>query len=204
MSDDNRNLSSVPDVEEVFEQPLSATDQAELDALVAEPPSYHTILEVWNEILKSAEAEADSLQPIGPGWASKITTMYPQITFRQMTEFKKRYFGKILEFKRILENEIASDPDCLTHLDAESDSTENAAHYKNMLLLWQQQIVQWEINWDCEDEYAAVELGAISEVHKMFFNEKGITAYLDNIGFQFTEDDQLVLQQALAEMRVEQ
>lgn len=161
--------------------------------------TYHTILEVWQHQL--APAGDESTRKVAPGWASRITAMYPQIKMQQMTEFRDRYFGKISELKSILDLEIASDPDCFSYQTPQEDAENNSHHYKNLLLQWQSQIVQWEAGWSCEDELAPVELGAISEVHKMFFNEVGVTAFLDNIGFEFTESDQAEMSAALNELK---
>lgn len=183
---------------ETFE--MSDQDEADLQKLAetGDVP-YHTILEVWQNVL--APAEADSERKIAPGWASKITTMYPQIKIQQMKEFGRRYFAKIAELKDILDEEIATDADAFSHLSPEEDRDENRVHYLNLLLLWQSRIIIWEAEWDCTDELSAVELGVISEVHKMFFSEIGVTSYLDNIGFQFTEDDQVEMATALDELK---
>lgn len=192
------DISSLRPVESI-EPPLSAEDQADLDSLTDDPPTYHSLLQVWQTIL--APAEEEQTERVGPNWGSRITQMYPQIKMQQMTEFRDRYFSKILELKHILDGIVEEFPEALQHLDMEADATENAVHYKNILFLWQAQIVQWEKEWDCEDEFAAVELGAISEVHKMFFGAEGVTAFLDNIGFEFTEDDQVELRDLLDEIK---
>lgn len=201
LSDDRPEEPLPPEYTEEIEQPLSGKDQDDLEALNAEAPSYHTLLEVWLNLL--APAHEEQTQRVQPGWASRITSMYPQVKIQHMTEFRDRYFGKILELKLILDAEIEDDPDALQFNSAVADVEENSYHYRNLLLNWQKAILQWELDWDCEDDLAAVELGAISEVHKMFFGETGVTAYLDNIGFGkvFDEDDQRTITESLNEMR---
>ena len=103
----------------------------------------------------------------------------------------------------VLDNEISTDDQCLTYTEPAEDAKENSHHYKNLLLQWQLMFLQWELEWDPTTPYAAIELGAISEAHKMFFGQTGITAFLDNIGFEYTEDDQQVMQETLAEFRGE-
>lgn len=190
-------LKAVPPVE-TFE--LSEQDEADLQSLVDVPDvQYHSLLEVWRELLTPAGGEAT--KRVQPGWASRITGMYPQIKMQQMTIFRDNYFSKIEELKHILMLEIENDPDALQHLTPESDAEENRHHYTNLLLQWQMQILSWELNWIADDELSAVELGAISEVHKMFFAETGVTAYLDNIGFQFDELDQADMSVLLNDLR---
>ena len=78
---------------------------------------------------------------------------------------------------------------------------ENSGHYKNLLMTWQLAFLAWELAWECTDPHAVAELAAISEVHKLFFSDTGITAYLDNIRFQYTEADRDDLTAALNELR---
>ena len=172
-------------------------DQADVAKLLGggEEPSFHTVLEVWREVLVPAKAEAGAR--IEPQWANRITSSYREIDFADMVEYRDRYFGKILELATILDLEIASDDQCLDYETPEDDAAENEAHYKNLVLLWQMAFQQWELDWDCTAEHAAVELAAISEVHKMFLGQQGLVAYLDQIPFSFTEADQEQLGEAL-------
>lgn len=172
-----------------------------VDDIVAggEEPTFHTILEVWREVLKPAAEEAQ--KKVTPSWCSRIVAQYAEITYRQMPEFHYRFYAKIQQLLDILLLEIASGDNPLQFTTPAEDAEHNAHHYKNLLLQWQLAIMQWELDWDATDEYAGVELGVISEVHKMFFSQTGLTAYLDNIRFEFTEDDQLLLQAELEELR---
>ena len=164
-----------------------------------EPPAYHPVLEVWREVLRPAAAEAT--KRVTPQWANRIVASYSGIDFADMERVRDSYFGKIAQLGAILEQEIDGDDECLNPATPEEDVAENAHHYKNLLLNWQLQFLQWELEWECTSPDAAVELAAISEVHKMFFSATGVTAYLDNIRFEFTEDDQADLGAALEELR---
>lgn len=199
MTDPKPELTPVPEYEESIEPPLSELDQAELDALDAEPPTYHTLLQVFRTVLEPARE--DQTQRVGPGWASRITQTFPKIELQDMNRFRDLYFAKVLEMLDILEYIISTDDQALGRLDIESDREGNWHHYRNLLELWQAQIVTWEKNWNCEDPDAAIELGAISEVHRMFFGAEGLTAFLDNIGFQLTEADQTEMAEVLNEIK---
>lgn len=180
---------------------FSEQDKIDLANLAGDAPlpQFHTVLEVWREVLKPARTEAG--KRVTASWASKIVQSYPEITFAQMAEFRDRYYGKIEELYQILLEEIASDDECLSYRDPAEDAAENAEHYKNLLTLWQQRVLSWELAWVHDDPMAGVELGAIAEVHKMFFSNVGIAAFLDNIKFEFTEDDQQQLAEVLEEQR---
>lgn len=182
---------------------LTEQDRTDLTQLynTGEVPSFHPVLEVWREVLRPAEAEA--VKKVSPQWASRITAAYREVAFADMTFVRDSYFAKLAQLASILDDEIASDPECLSYTSAEEDAEHNAFHYKNLLMVWQMAILQWELDWSCESMNAGPELAAISEVHKMFFGDQGITAFLENIRFEFNDDDQQVLAEALLAFRGE-
>ena len=77
----------------------------------------------------------------------------------------------------------------------------NSHHYLNVLLNWQKAILTWELDWDCTSPDAAVDLAALVEVHKMFFDGTGISSLLDQIKFEFTEEHQALLAEELAALK---
>lgn len=179
---------------------LSDQDREDLASLeehgIAVPEAtFHPILMVWREILKPARDELDSR--ITPQWASRIVATYRDVAYSDMGSMRDRYYGKVIELLEILEAEIATDDECLTYTTPEEDVAENSQHYKNLLRDWQLRFLSWELAWDFADPRAGVELAAISEVHKAFFGETGVTQYLDNIRFEYTEADQQELAEAL-------
>lgn len=200
------------------EQELTEQDQADLADLYAEPsggsevgaglgrdllpdtpPEYHTILEVWDKVLEPAKT--DKLKKISPAWAQRICSAYQGMRFKDMDEYRNLYFDRIIDLHNIVKGEIASDPECLEWRTPETDVEHNSVHYKNILMNWQKQILQWELDWNNNAALAHVDIAAISEVHKMFFSETGLTAFLDNIKFEYTEADQAQLVEVLEEMK---
>ena len=184
---------------------LPEQDEADLHRLYAEPDGddkeavFHPILEIWREVLAPAKGELE--QAITPQWANRIVGAYKEMHFSDMEDYRLSYFNKLVQLADMLDQEIASDPECLTYTDPGDDAIENAFHYKNLLLNWQQAVLQWELDWNTSKPEAAVELAAISEVHKMFFGPQGITAFLDNIGFEFTDDDQQTMLETLEDFK---
>lgn len=181
--------------ESMPELPLTDQDQADLMTLLGEDtsgerqaPDFHPILEVWKEVLAPAQSMRDDY--ITPMYANRIIGTYPEITFKDMPRVQSSYFDKIEELRQILLAEIESDPDCLTYTSAEEDLANNAQHYKALLFDWQIRIVEWEREWLCTNDDAAVELAAIGEIFKMFFGDMGLTAHLSSIQFNFSESDQ--------------
>lgn len=203
MSDDERDI----ELDDVYTQPANLTDKDEADIhrLYAEPdgvepPNFHPILQIWRAALDPIEGEA--AVNITPQWATRIVSSYVGMTFADMLEFQERYFAKLMELRDILDGVIASDEECLTYSTPEEDIEGNRTHYLNLLLSWQTAFLQWELDWDCADPCAAVELAAVSEAHKVFFGAQqapGLTAYLDNIGMEFTDADQQMMADTLNE-----
>lgn len=165
----------------------------------ANAAAYHTILEVWREVLKPAQTERT--KRITPQWANRIVTTYNGLAFADMLEFRDRYFDKIKELEDILVAEIDSDDECLNVITPEEDVEANSSHYLNVLINWQKAFLSWELAWDCADPDASIELSAISEVHRMFFDQNGLTALLDQIKFEFTDDDRDLLAAELNDLR---
>jgi len=164
----------------------------------ANETAYHTLLEVWRGVLKPAEAEAKKL--VTPQWANRIVSSYNGISFADMNQFRDLYFDRVRDLAKILDIEIESDDECLNLTTPEEDVEHNAHHYKNVLLNWQKTFMLWELDWRCDDEMAAIDLATISEVHKMFFDQNGLIGLLDQIKFEFTDDDRMFLQQELGEL----
>ena len=172
-----------------------------------EPPSseegdgqeYHTILQVWREVLKNARTEQH--KKVTPQWANRIVTSYRGIEFQDMNLFRNRYFTKVLVLLDILEEEIETDEQCLTYTSAEEDVQFNSNHYLHVLTNWQVQFLQWELHWDCSALDAATELASLSEVHRMFFADQALTTLLDSIGFQYTDENRTELVEQLEAVR---
>lgn len=183
--------------------PISEADLAEFTTQLYgdEAPTFHTILEVWREVLRPA---ADpEVQEVTASWAARIVAQFGhlQIKVQEMPAFRDSYYAKLAQLNQILLNEIATDDECLNRDTPQEDAVENAQHYRNLLLNWQLAILSWELAWEPTDPLAHVEIAAISEAHKLFFGQNGLAGYLDNIGFEFTETDQAELATALAEAK---
>lgn len=186
------------DIQEEIEIPDNISDLYE----AAGGAPFNTILRVWREVLAPAEEERKGR--ITPQWANRIVTSYQGISFQDVPDFQANYFDKILELAAIVDVEIETDPECLNLRTPEEDKEHNTHHYLNIMTNWQLAFLQWEMNWDCMNQFAAVELAAMSEVHKMFFDQTGLMSLLDNIKFEFTDADRDTLATAMNELRESQ
>lgn len=146
------------------------------------------IIKVWWTVLNSAKTVAD--ESISFQWANKICSQYLGMTFPLMLAFRDRYYSKMFELLDILNEQLAKDDEAFSPTTQEEDIEQNASAYKALLIDWQVRFVEWEQAWDCADPEASAELAACSEVHKFFFADDAFVAYLQNIGFKFSEADQ--------------
>lgn len=164
-----------------------------------EAPTFHPILQVWREVLSNARGELTA--KVTPSWANKVVSSYQGVEYANMVDYRDSFFTKLIQLLDILEMEIDSDPDCLSYITPEEDVEHNSHHYRNLLMQWQLALLQWELDWETTSPNAATEIAAISEVHKIFFGPTGITQYLDNIKFEFDEQDQAELAEALQQLK---
>lgn len=162
-------------------------------------PTWHSVLEVWQKVL--TDGCKDKAAKVTPQWANRIVTTYPEIKYSDMVVFRDTYYGIVEELLNIVNLEIDTDDECLNAASPEEDVELNSLHYKNILIDWQKSMLLHEMEWDCLDKNAAIVIGALAEVHKATFGPQGITAYLDNVGFQFDEEDQENLAEELALLR---
>lgn len=181
--------------EEVQEDELTVEDILS----EAEGIAYHTVLELWREVLKPATREAS--MKITPQWATRICSAYREINYADMINFRDDYFARITNLADILDVEIATDDECLNLNSAEEDVEHNSHHYLNLLVDWQKQFLSWELEWEPTDTYAAIEIASIAEVHRMFFDNTGLTSLLDSINFEVSDADRDMLATALQELR---
>lgn len=195
-------MSEHSEISEVMIDEGEPLTDEELQGLIdgnGEEPTQHPLLKVWRELLKPAAAEIGA--HVTPQWANRMTASYRELNFADMPDFRDRYFGKVVEFAEILEDEIATDDQCLSYTTHAEDAEFNSAHYKALLRDWQIRLLEWELAWDCTAPEAPAELAAISEVHKMFFGQTGLINHLDQIKFEYTEADQLEVYAALEATR---
>ena len=174
------------------------------DASELEPPDpgpYHTLLQVWRAILEPAVDGDMRKDPISPQWATKMVTTYPEIRFSDVLAIHHGVFDRASDMAKLLDEEIASDDECLKQATSEQDRDENSAHYRNMLASWQIYLINVELEWRPDDPDASIQLAVLSEVQQMFLGQTGLVAHLDSIGFQFTEADQAELAELLSGAR---
>lgn len=182
---------------------LSEQDRAELEALYGEQPKaeYHPILQIWRDTMVPESIDAN--KGITVQWAVQICGAYPQMTYALMPAFHDLYFLYIETMAEMVRAEIATDEDCLKALDAAEDTALNHDHYCNLLRDWQLFLQDQEMDWDPSEVTAPAVVAALGEVQKFFFSDRGLTAHLEAIQFDFSDEDQAELRAALDAQREE-
>lgn len=194
-------MSTTPD------QPVESIeipdDVSELTEGGHDKAPYRSLLEIWRAVIEPAAHGEMRKDPISPQWATKMVTTYPGIGFADVEGIHHGVFDLAAELGELLDEEIATDDECLKVISAEEDVEQNSGHYRNMLIAWQTHLMLLELSWNPSDPGAAVDLAVMSEVQQMFLGQTGLVAHLDTIGFQYTEEDQAELSQRLTARRAE-
>jgi hypothetical protein len=190
---------------EHIELPEELTDQDRIDLESMygeqEEATYHPILQVWAEILKPENIEAN--KGVTMQWSTMICGMYPLMTYGQMHAFHDIYFGLLEDAAQSVRDKIVENENSLSPSNAEEDVAENGSAYKELLFEWQLDLQAVELGWDPASETAAATVAALGEIQKFLFGERGLTGHLEVIKLEFTDQDQTELRQALDTQREE-
>ena len=119
--------------------------------------------------------------------ANHVVSNHAQIKIQEVPKYMKLYHGYLKDMRDILTAEIDSDKKCFKHI--EEDAEENKAHYLNLLINWQRQIREWEQEWKAASPTAHLTLAAVTDVHGFVLGSNGLVAHLDEINFDYNEDD---------------
>jgi hypothetical protein len=184
------------------------TETIEVDEPTAPEPEkpeqpYHTLFEVWRAVLEPARNGGLVAEPVTPRWATKIVNTYHGLSYADTHKVHVLLFDMVDRMAHVLDEVIAEHPKCLSPTDAAEDVEENSETYLDLLIRWQTEVLQRELEWRATDDDAAVMVAVLSEVHTMFFGDTGLSAHLDSIKFEFTEADQQTMHDALEQTRNE-
>jgi hypothetical protein len=192
-------------IEEFIELPeeLSDQDKQDLESMWGEQDKavYHSILQVWREVMSPENIESNKGYTMQ--WAVQICGKYPQMTYGLMPAFHDFYFALLEDLAQQVRDKIEENEDCLKVSNAEEDVAENHQAYKDLLFSWQLRIQEFELKWDPTSETAAAQVAAIAEVQNFFFSDRGLTAHLEVIKLEFTDQDQTELRETLDAQREE-
>lgn len=162
----------------------------------AEPTSQRTVLEIWQEILSNIENFEN--EDLGPEEVLALLAGRPSLKVEEIWEYLKRYYGLLKEYRGALDEEIASDPDCLKH-HGDADLEENRHHYLNMLLLWNLLAQHVGDEWSWHNSAPLAKAYALVDARAFVLGENGLVAHLGVLGLQLDEDERQNIETALNE-----
>ena len=151
-----------------------------------------TVLETWLSVLSNIETVRE--EKISPSDALRTVALVPGLPIQEVTVVNELFSEMLLHARRIIELEIADDPDALMRggsIDAEG----NWAHYANIYLQWRTMLIEEEKRWDINDPHPLAHIAAITRTANFLFGQ-GLTSFLDQIGFEFKEEDELMVSEA--------
>lgn len=181
------------ELKELMEDVKDVMEAAERRVSGAEPQP-RTLLEVWRVILSGLEKHEKA--HITMEVADQIVNAHPRLRIQDVPTYHRMYFYCLREFRSVLLAEIESDPECLTR--AENDAEENAHHYLNLLIIWQQLLHQWDEEWECSSTDAHIEMAAIGSAANFILGENGLAGHLDAINFDYSDEDAAAVGAAIA------
>jgi hypothetical protein len=179
------NPTPVEDLPELPEE-LQAEVNRELNQA---PELTHTILEIWASVLSNIEANEG--EHISPRYANSIVSNWPRLNFQEVSGYTRQYFTFLKALREILTAEIDKDPEALKRV--ENDAEENRVHYLELIGAWQEQIEEWEQNWNSDSADSHVTLAALADATSFFVGAQGLVEHLSQINFQFTDEDREAL-----------
>ena len=182
---------------------LSPTEQRALDDMEAaladvsvesgqEKAREITVLETWLAVLSNIETVA--AEPVSPSQALKALRLAPGMQIKDVPDYLRMFYQILLEARDILEAEIINDPEALNR-GGKNDAEDNWAHYATIYMQWRTLLVEHEKSWSITGENPIAHIAAITGAANFLVGE-GLVAYLDQIGFKFTEEDEIMVTEA--------
>lgn len=181
---------------------LSDQDIADLESLGLtdeQAASSRTILEIWQAHL--APADEAMTERITPGYANKIVSTWPKLSYQDTGLYHKLFHDRVIELRSVLDEVIEAHreeyPDAFEHVEDDGEYNESA--YLEVIYRWQARIQEWEHNWEVTGPISHIEVAVIADVTSFFVGQMGIVQFLDNVGFRFDAELQNHVRQRLTE-----
>lgn len=146
-------------------------------------PKLHTIIEVWQAFLEPADEARD--ERVGPGYANKIVSTHPKLSYNDVQAYHTRFHDRIIEFRDAFDDALQSHlerkADALLHVD--DDGEYNGDLYSEVLFRWHVKLETLDRTWDVRSKAAHIDVAVLIDLRAFFIGQMGIVAHLDSIGF---------------------
>lgn len=183
---------------------LTPADLADLETLGLDAdgeeiptPTKRTLLELWNEIFSSLEA--NEAEKIDPATASRVISAWPQMKIQEVARYHEIYYARLRELRTILHILIEAHPKALEN--TEDDAEKNGDLYTELLIDWQVCIQEWQQEWTCTDAEAHIQLAAEADALNFTVGAHGLANHLSEIGFDFSDERQAQIVEALEDAK---
>lgn len=146
-----------------------------------------TLLESWLSVLSNAEG-ARSERTTPSETIAALGRHANLLTLKDIPGYFDRYYELLIGAYDIVRAQVEDNVEAL-NVSKEDDAELNWKHYANIYMLWRQQLVDFEHEWDINSEGAAAELAALQDAAGFLFGPTGLVQHLDVIGFSLTPED---------------
>lgn len=169
----------------------TVTEEFEVDGEheAAGPQLTNTVLRIWKEIFSNVDASEASKMPLPEALA--ILTTHPFMKMDYIGEYTRIYHDLLRAAKGVVEFEIEQHPGCLDNI--ENDAEDNHAAYLGIVIGWHTLLFEAESAWCWDNKYAEAEAAAILSATQILFSDTGLSAHLEQIGFQIDEDERAMI-----------
>lgn len=167
-------------------------------APVEEQPQYHAILKVWRDMLDPTHQNRHL--PPTADWCAVLVAKWTFLSFRDCGVVQAEYFGIFDIMHEIIEQVYADNPEAF-EADNREDDLENKELYVFLLSEWQKALFVVQSEWSHDDPDAGAKMAALGEAQAQILGKQGLASYLSVVGLPFTEDEQAVMNEELAEFR---
>lgn len=174
------------------------TWQGESHPPPADEPAYHSILKVWRAMLDPTQQQRHL--PPSPDWCAVLVARWPFLTFADCGVVQSEYFSIFDLAHEIIEQVYRDHPEAF-EVDNREDDVENKELYVFLLSEFQKALFVVQHAWSHTDPYAGAKMAALGEAQQQILGKDGLAAYLAVVGLPFTQEEQDVMSQELAEFR---
>lgn len=177
---------------------LFGDEKTEGAAPPPEDPTYHSILEVWRNML-DPEHQDRGRAPT-PDWCAVLIARWPFLRFADCGIVQAEYFRIFDNVHAVLAQVFEDNPQAFEAETREED-IENKELYVFLLKEFQKALFVTQSEWSFDDPEAGAKMAALGEAQQQILGKDGLASYLGVIGLPFTQEEQDAMNQELTEFR---
>lgn len=145
-----------------------------------------SLLRLWREVFSNIEAVREQKVPMGV--AGRIVATWPQLAFKDITPYHRRYHDVLLLLRDELDRVVEEHPGAIDRLE-DTDMEENYPLYKELVVTWNVLLDGLELEWDAAAADAHIEYAAVVDARAFLFSRNGLAGHLEARGFDIDPDE---------------